>query len=26
QKVERRCSWFENPTPANVTLTDRYGT
>ncbi|WP_122587346.1 DUF4087 domain-containing protein [Pseudomonas viridiflava] len=26
QKVERRCGWFENPTPANVTLTDRDGT
>lgn len=25
-KVERRCGWFENPTPANVTLTDRDGT
>lgn len=21
----RRCGWFENPTPANVTLTDRDG-
>ncbi|NWA26922.1 DUF4087 domain-containing protein [Pseudomonas gingeri] len=25
-KVERRCGWFENPTPANATLTDRDGT
>ncbi|WP_339070163.1 DUF4087 domain-containing protein [Pseudomonas idahonensis] len=24
-KVERRCGWFENPTPANATLTDRDG-
>lgn len=23
--VERRCGWFENPTPANATLTDRDG-
>lgn len=22
-KVERRCGWFENPTPANAWLTDR---
>lgn len=25
-KVERRCGWFENPTAANATLTDRDGT
>lgn len=25
-KTERRCGWFENPTPANATLTDRDGT
>ncbi|NWA07936.1 DUF4087 domain-containing protein [Pseudomonas gingeri] len=25
-KVERRCGWFENPTPANATLSDRDGT
>lgn len=24
-KVERRCGWFENPTPANATLADRDG-
>ena len=24
-KFERRCGWLENPTPANVTLTDRDG-
>lgn len=24
-KVERRCGWFKNPTPANATLTDRDG-
>ena len=24
--VERRCGWYENPTPGNVTLTDRDGT
>ncbi|RJT37360.1 DUF4087 domain-containing protein [Rahnella woolbedingensis] len=24
--AERRCGWFENPTPANATLTDRDGT
>ena len=24
-KFETRCGWFENPTPANVTLFDRYG-
>lgn len=23
--AERRCGWFENPTPANATLTDRDG-
>ncbi len=23
--AERRCGWFENPTPANATLTDRNG-
>lgn len=23
--TERRCGWFENPTPANATLTDRDG-
>lgn len=26
QSAERRCGWFENPTPANATLTDRNGT
>jgi hypothetical protein len=25
-KVERRCGWFENQSPANATLTDRDGT
>lgn len=25
-KVERRCGWFERPSPANATLTDRDGT
>lgn len=25
-KVERRCGWFEYPSPANATLTDRHGT
>lgn len=25
-KIERRCGWFENSTPANATLTDRDGT
>ncbi len=24
-RPERRCGWFENPTPGNVTLTDRDG-
>ncbi|MGS1080327.1 DUF4087 domain-containing protein [Pseudoxanthomonas beigongshangi] len=24
-RTERRCGWFENPTPANATLTDRDG-
>ncbi|WP_256674571.1 DUF4087 domain-containing protein [Pseudomonas sp. LD120] len=24
-KVERRCGWFKNPTPANATLTDHDG-
>jgi len=24
-RVERRCGWYENPTPGNVTLTDRDG-
>jgi len=23
--IERRCGWFENPTPGNATLTDRDG-
>lgn len=23
--AERRCGWFENPTPVNATLTDRDG-
>lgn len=26
EKTERRCGWFENPSPANATLTDRDGT
>jgi hypothetical protein len=25
-RAERRCGWYENPTPGNVTLTDRDGT
>jgi len=25
-RPERRCGWYENPTPGNVTLTDRDGT
>ncbi len=24
--VEKRCGWFDNPTPGNVWLTDRYAT
>lgn len=24
-RFERRCGWYENPTPGNVTLTDRDG-
>jgi len=24
-RAERRCGWYENPTPGNVTLTDRDG-
>ena len=26
RRAERRCGWYENPTPGNVTLTDRDGT
>jgi hypothetical protein len=25
QKVQQRCGWFENPTPANAWLTDKEG-
>lgn len=24
-QIERRCDWFENPTPGNATLADREG-
>ncbi|WP_404615437.1 DUF4087 domain-containing protein [Rhodanobacter hydrolyticus] len=26
QQLQRRCGWFENPTPGNASLTDRDGT